>query len=149
MKGVTWDDDDKDVYFATSSSRIMVYKGMVQSCVLPKFYLNLKNPDFTTKFVIYDRRFSTNTSPRWLLTQPMKVIGHNEEINTLIGNVNWIRAREKAKSIADEDDPDCDIVNLVNSDVTKNIIQKCNTQDRPTMLEPLVDLGRSDSVNSD
>jgi len=149
LKGVTWDDDDNDVYFASFSSRTMVYKGMVQSCVLPEFYLDLKNPDFTTKFVIYHRRFSTNTSPRWPLAQPMRVIGHNGEINTLIGNVNWIRAREKAKSIADEDDPDCDIVDLVNSDVTENIIQKCNTQDRPTILEPLVDLGRSDSANLD
>ena len=63
--------------------------------------------------------------------------------------MNWIRAREKAKSIADADDPDCDISDLVSSGVTENIIQKCNTQDRPTILDPLVDLGRSDSSNLD
>jgi len=149
LRGLVYDDDDDVVYFASFSSRTIVFKGMVQSCILPEFYLDLKNPEYTTKFVIYHRRFSTNTNPSWPLAQPMRVLGHNGEINTLLGNVNWIRAREKAKSIADEDDPDCDITDLVDSDVTENIIQKCNTQDRPAILEPLIDLGRSDSSNLD
>ena len=52
------------VYVASFSSRTIVYKGMVQSCVLPKYYLDLQNPDYQTQFCIYHRRFSTNTNPR-------------------------------------------------------------------------------------
>jgi len=149
IRGLTWDDDDGEVYVASFSSRTIVYKGMVQSCILPEFYLDLKNPDYTTKFVIYHRRFSTNTNPRWPLAQPMRVLGHNGEINTLLGNVNWIKAREAAKIIATAEDSDCNIQDIVDKDVTVNIVQKCNTQDQPSILEPLIDLGRSDSSNLD
>jgi len=140
--GLVWDDDDGEVYVASFSSRTIVYKGMVQSCVLPQFYKDLKDPDYTTKFVIYHRRFSTNTSPRWPLAQPMRVVGHNGEINTLLGNVNWIKAREASKGKSDDMD-------LVDFDNTDNIVTMCNTQDIPAVLEPLVDLSRSDSANLD
>jgi len=149
QRDLEWDDDDGDTYIASFSSRTIVYKGMVQGCVLPQFYLDLRDPLYTTKFAIYHRRFSTNTNPRWPLAQPMRVVAHNGEINTLLGNVNWIRAREKAKSIADAEDPDCQLTEFVDSNVTENIITKCNTQDRPAILEPLIDLGRSDSANLD
>jgi len=145
--GLLWDDDDSEVYVASFSSRTIVYKGMVQGCVLPQFYKDLQNPDFTTKFAIYHRRFSTNTNPRWPLAQPMRVVGHNGEINTLLGNVNWIKAREASKSI-DMNDA-CDIQDLVDYENTDNILLKCNTQDNPTILDPLIDLGRSDSANLD
>jgi glutamate synthase (ferredoxin) len=145
--GLSWDDDDSEIYVASFSSRTIVYKGMVQGCVLPQFYKDLQNPDFTTKFAIYHRRFSTNTSPRWPLAQPMRVVGHNGEINTLLGNVNWIKAREASKSIDMNDS--CDIQDLVDYDSTDNILIKCNTQDNPTFLDPLIDLGRSDSANLD
>jgi len=143
-QGLTWDDSDGETYVASFSSRTIVYKGMVQGCVLPEFYLDLKDERYTTKFVIYHRRFSTNTNPRWPLAQPMRVVGHNGEINTLLGNVNWIRAREAQKSCdADE------VYDLVDYDNTENIVTMCDTQDLPTVLEPLIDLGRSDSANLD
>ena len=141
-QGLVWDDDDGDVYVASMSSRTIVYKGMVQSVVLPQFYKDLTNPDYTTKFVIYHRRFSTNTNPRWQLAQPMRVVGHNGEINTLLGNVNWVRAREAAKAGEIQDD-------FVDPKSTNNIVMMCNTQDIPQVLEPVVDLGRSDSANLD
>eukprot|EP01082_Thalassiosira_pseudonana_P009607 g8482.t1.1.5e17418a g8482 g8482.t1 contig3:198870-203696(-) len=142
--GLTWDDDDGEVYFASFSSQTIVYKGMVQGCVLPQFYKDLQNEDYTTKFVIYHRRFSTNTNPRWPLAQPMRVVGHNGEINTLLGNVNWVKAREKSKvlDVSQLDD-------LVDAEKTDNIVMLCNTQDVPSVLEPLVDLNRSDSANLD
>lgn len=146
---LVWDDDDSEVYVASFSSRTIVYKGMVQGCVLPQFYKDLQHPDFTTKFAIYHRRFSTNTNPRWPLAQPMRVVGHNGEINTLLGNVNWIKAREASKSIDLNVGEACDIQDLVDYDATDNILQKCNTQDNPTILDPLIDLGRSDSANLD
>lgn len=144
--GLVWGDDQSETYVASFSSRTIVYKGMVQGCVLPQFYKDLQNPDYTTKFAIYHRRFSTNTNPRWPLAQPMRVVGHNGEINTLVGNVNWVKAREAAKSI---EVGDCEIDDLVDAENTDNILQKCNTQDNPTILDPLIDLGRSDSANLD
>lgn len=138
-RGLIWDDDE--VYVASFSSRTIVYKGMVKSDVLPTFYKDLRNPDYTSKFVIYHRRFSTNTSPRWPLAQPMRVVGHNGEINTLLGNVNWVKAREAAKNGA--------VADLVGIDSTENIVTMCNTQDIPSFLEPVVDLSRSDSANLD
>jgi glutamate synthase (ferredoxin) len=137
------DEDAQDIYVASLSSRTIVYKGMVQSSVLPTFYKDLTDPDYTTKFVIYHRRFSTNTNPRWPLAQPMRILGHNGEINTLLGNVNWVKAREKAK------DSETEVQDLVDSENTDNIVMMCNTQDIPSVLEPVVDLSRSDSANLD
>jgi glutamate synthase (ferredoxin) len=150
-RGLVWEGGDSEVYVASLSSRTIVYKGMVQGCVLPQFYKDLTNEDYTTKFVIYHRRFSTNTNPRWPLAQPMRVVGHNGEINTLLGNVNWIKAREASKglSLADEAESDCNIKDLIDKESTDNILQKCNTQDNPNILDPLIDLGRSDSANLD
>jgi len=138
------EDGSEEVYFASLSSKTIVFKGMVQGCVLPQFYLDLQDEAFTTKFVIYHRRFSTNTTPKWPLAQPMRVVGHNGEINTLIGNVNWVKAREKSKTLPAEE-----LQDLVSKESTDNIVMMCNTQDVPNLLEPLVDLGRSDSANLD
>ena len=131
------DDGSDEVYFASFSSQTIVYKGMVQGCILPQFYKDLQNEQYTTQFVIYHRRFSTNTNPKWPLAQPMRVVGHNGEINTLIGNVNWVKAREKSKTLPEEE-----IKDLVNAENTDNIVMMCNTQDVPNLLEPLVDLSR-------
>ncbi|AFY71090.1 glutamate synthase (ferredoxin) [Thalassoporum mexicanum PCC 7367] len=84
----------KDFYIVSLSNRTIVYKGMVRSAVLGEFYSDLTNPDFITPFSIYHRRFSTNTMPKWPLAQPMRYLGHNGEINTLLGNVNWFHARQ-------------------------------------------------------
>ena len=62
--------------------------------VLAQFYADLQNPDYKSRFAIYHRRFSTNTMPKWPLAQPFRSLGHNGEINTLLGNINWMRARE-------------------------------------------------------
>lgn len=167
LRGLVWDDGDNEMYVASFSSRTIVYKGMVQSEVLSTFYKDLTNEDYTTKFIIYHRRFSTNTNPKWPLAQPMRVLGHNGEINTLLGNMNWIKAREASKGLPvrtefdiDEDSYEGpngdrsskfkgDIRDLVDYDATENIVTMCNTQDVPSVLEPLVDTGRSDSANLD
>ncbi len=83
-----------DFYICSFSSRTIVYKGMVRSEVLGQFYLDLQQPSYQSPFAIYHRRFSTNTMPKWHLAQPMRMLGHNGEINTLLGNINWMRARE-------------------------------------------------------
>ncbi|WP_448562456.1 glutamate synthase-related protein [Trichothermofontia sp.] len=83
----------ENFYVCSLSHRTIVYKGMVRSAVLGEFYLDLQNPAYESVFAIYHRRFSTNTMPRWPLAQPMRLLGHNGEINTLLGNINWMLAR--------------------------------------------------------
>lgn len=92
---------DKDVaaqslgfYVCSLSARTIVYKGMVQSEVLAQFYQDLTNEAYISPFAVYHRRFSTNTMPKWPLAQPMRLLGHNGEINTLLGNLNWMLARQ-------------------------------------------------------
>jgi glutamate synthase (ferredoxin) len=83
-----------DLYICSLSSRTVVYKGMVTSAVLPDFYPDLRDPGFVSPFAVLHRRFSTNTEPKWSLAQPMRMLAHNGEINTLLGNLAWMRARE-------------------------------------------------------
>jgi len=89
-----WGAGPGDLYFASLSGRTVVYKGMVRSEVLSAFYGDLRDQRFAVSFAVYHRRFSTNTLPRWPLAQPMRLLGHNGEINTLLGNLNWARAAE-------------------------------------------------------
>ncbi|MBF2063396.1 MAG: glutamate synthase subunit alpha [Calothrix sp. C42_A2020_038] len=84
----------EDFYIASLSSRTIVYKGMVRSAVLGEFYTDLQQSAYKSSFAVYHRRFSTNTMPKWPLAQPMRLLGHNGEINTLLGNINWMMARE-------------------------------------------------------
>lgn len=72
-----------ELYFCSLSNQTIVYKGMLRSEVLGRFYYDLQSELYTSPFAIYHRRFSTNTSPRWPLAQPMRFLGHNGEINTI------------------------------------------------------------------
>jgi glutamate synthase (ferredoxin) len=83
-----------DLYICSLSSRTVVYKGMVTAPVLPEFFPDLQDPAFISHFAVLHRRFSTNTAPKWSLAQPMRLLAHNGEINTLLGNLAWMRARE-------------------------------------------------------
>jgi len=83
-----------DLYVCSLSSRTIVYKGMVTAVVLPEFYADLRDPAYASAFAIFHRRFSTNTAPKWSLAQPMRLLAHNGEINTLEGNLEWMAARE-------------------------------------------------------
>ncbi|KAK4359624.1 hypothetical protein RND71_021853 [Anisodus tanguticus] len=83
-----------ELYFCSLSNQTIVYKGMLRSEVLGRFYYDLKSELYTSPLAIYHRRFSTNTSPRWPLAQPMRFLGHNGEINTIQGNLNWMQSRE-------------------------------------------------------
>ena len=82
-------------YICSFSCRTIVYKGMVRSVILGEFYQDLANSDYESTFAVYHRRFSTNTMPKWPFAQPMRILGHNGEINTLLGNINWMSNREK------------------------------------------------------
>jgi glutamate synthase domain-containing protein 2/glutamate synthase domain-containing protein 1/glutamate synthase domain-containing protein 3 len=82
------------LYIASSSSRTINYKGMLISFQLAAFYPDLKDERCTSALALVHSRFSTNTFPSWELAHPYRVICHNGEINTVRGNVNWMRARE-------------------------------------------------------
>nr|WP_277955937.1 glutamate synthase large subunit [Agromyces atrinae] len=83
-----------ELYFASLSSRTMVYKGMVTTLQLEPFYPDLSDERFTSKLALVHSRYSTNTFPSWPLAQPFRMIAHNGEINTVQGNRNWMRARQ-------------------------------------------------------
>ena len=81
-------------YFASLSTRTIVYKGMLTPEQLESFYPDLQSADFESALALVHSRFSTNTFPNWNRAQPLRYIAHNGEINTLRGNVSWMRARE-------------------------------------------------------
>ena len=83
-----------EVYFPSFSSRTIVYKGMLISEQVPGFFPDLVDPGFRSAMALVHSRFSTNTFPSWPLAHPFRLIAHNGEINTLRGNINWMRARE-------------------------------------------------------
>jgi len=112
-------------YICSFSCRTIVYKGMVRAEILGQFYLDLQNPAYQSRFAIYHRRFSTNTLPKWPLAQPMRLLGHNGEINTLLGNINWMSAREA------------------------NLTIPGWTPEQTACLHPIVNTENSDSYNLD
>jgi glutamate synthase domain-containing protein 2/glutamate synthase domain-containing protein 1/glutamate synthase domain-containing protein 3 len=82
------------VQIPSFSSKTLVYKGMLMAPQLPKYYPDLRDPRVTSRMALVHSRFSTNTFPSWELAHPFRMLAHNGEINTLRGNVNWMRARE-------------------------------------------------------
>src|SRR5580692_9563243 len=81
-------------HWASFSSRTVVYKGMLTAAQLAGFYPDLVDERVTSALALVHARFSTNVLPRWDLAQPFRLSAHNGEINTLRGNVNWMRARQ-------------------------------------------------------
>ena len=82
-------------YICSFSSKSIIYKGMFLAEALSDFYTDLKDERFISRYAIFHQRFSTNTAPSWDLAQPFRSIAHNGEINTLKGNVNWMKVHEE------------------------------------------------------
>jgi glutamate synthase (NADPH/NADH) large chain len=85
-----------DFYFTSFSSRTIVYKGMLLADQVGEYYLDLSDERMVSALALVHQRFSTNTFPTWDLAHPFRMIAHNGEINTLRGNVNWMRARKNS-----------------------------------------------------
>ncbi len=83
-----------ETYIASLSARSIVYKGLLLGSNLADFYPDLRDSTYVTALAVYHQRYSTNTFPTWDRAQPFRMLSHNGEINTLQGNVNWMRARE-------------------------------------------------------
>ncbi|MGH3487098.1 MAG: glutamate synthase central domain-containing protein, partial [Actinopolymorphaceae bacterium] len=87
-------ENDTDVYFPSLSSRTLVYKGMLTTEQLEPFFPDLSDRRVESAIALVHSRFSTNTFPSWPLAHPYRYLAHNGEINTVMGNRNWMRARE-------------------------------------------------------
>ncbi len=85
----------KEFYVPSFSARTLVYKGLLLADQVGNYYRDLQDPRVVSALALVHQRFSTNTFPTWDLSHPFRFIAHNGEINTLRGNVNWIRAREQ------------------------------------------------------
>ncbi len=114
--------DKAEIYFASFSHKIIVYKGQLTTYQVGHYYTDLRDERMVSAFGLIHSRFATNTFPSWKLAHPFRYIAHNGEINTLKGNLNWLRAGE-------------------NSFVTKYF-----TPEEMEMLSPIVDEGQSDSA---
>ncbi|MEL6607385.1 MAG: glutamate synthase large subunit [Pseudomonadota bacterium] len=82
------------LYLASLSCRSIIYKGMMLAEQVAEFYPDLMDERFESAFALYHQRYSTNTFPQWWLAQPFRMLAHNGEINTLKGNVNWMKSHE-------------------------------------------------------
>jgi glutamate synthase (NADPH/NADH) large chain len=93
-------------YVCSLSARSLIYKGMVRAELLDQLYPDLLDPTFEAAYAIFHQRYSTNTFPEWRLAQPFRMLAHNGEINTLKGNLNWMRSHEirmTAQAFGDHD----------------------------------------------
>ncbi len=82
------------LYIASMSCRSIIYKGMMLAEQVADFYPDLMDDRFESAFALYHQRYSTNTFPQWWLAQPFRMLAHNGEINTLKGNLNWMKSHE-------------------------------------------------------
>jgi glutamate synthase (NADPH) large chain len=119
------DGTKEQFYFSSLSSSTVSYKGQLTTDQLKYYFPDLKNQDVVSAFAIVHSRFSTNTFPSWKLAQPFRYIAHNGEINTVKGNVNWIRAAEST------------------------FYSEFFTEKEMQMILPICDKGNSDSAQLD
>ena len=115
--------DNKDFYICSLSNKNLIYKGMLTSGQLRRYFPDLSNDYFTSGLALVHSRFSTNTFPTWSLAQPFRLLAHNGEINTIRGNRGWMKARES----------------VLNSEALGDIKD----------LRPIVQEGMSDSASLD
>ncbi|WP_341842056.1 glutamate synthase large subunit [Chitinophaga caseinilytica] len=111
-----------EIYFASFSHKTVVYKGQLTTYQVGHYYPDLRDERMVSAFGLIHSRFATNTFPSWKLAHPFRFIAHNGEINTLKGNLNWLRAGESS------------------------FLTKYFTKEEMEMLSPIVDEGQSDSA---
>ncbi len=87
-----------DCYVVSLSHRTLIYKGLLAPKELACFYLDLADPRYTSAIAVFHQRYSTNTFPSWSLAQPLRLLAHNGEVNTVQGNRNWMAASEGSLS---------------------------------------------------
>ena len=129
-------------YICSFSSKSIIYKGMFLAESLADFYTDLKDKRFISRYAIFHQRFSTNTAPSWDLAQPFRSIAHNGEINTLKGNVNWMKVHEEEMSSPVFDDIENlkPVIPAGNSDSASldNVFELLNISGQPAPLAKLM-----------
>ena len=108
-----------ELYVCSLSSRDIVYKGMFLAQDIDNFYIDLKDERFVSRVAIFHQRYSTNTFPEWRLAQPFRMLAHNGEINTLKGNVNWMKSHEirmTSETFGDDDEDTKPVIQPGSSD---------------------------------
>lgn len=116
---------EHDFYIATCSYKTICYKGMFTTEQVEQYFHDLQDDDVESALAVVHSRFATNTTPRWKLAQPFRYIAHNGEINTVVGNVNWMKSRTA-------------------------ILESSNfSAEELKMLQPICDHSQSDSANLD
>src|SRR5690625_2913161 len=85
--------EDSAMYVISLNTGVIAYKGLMMPVDLPRFFTDLADPRLETAICVFHQRFSTNTLPKWPLAQPFRMLAHNGEINTVVGNRNWSVAR--------------------------------------------------------
>ena len=95
-RGADQDDPAAGTYIVSFSTSTVVYKGLMVAPQLSRFYPDLTNPQTVSALALFHQRYATNTLPNWNIAQPFRYVAHNGEINTLLGNRNWMRARGPA-----------------------------------------------------
>ncbi len=83
-----------ECYIVSFSHRTLIYKGLLAPSELAHFYLDLADPRYASAIAVFHQRYSTNTFPSWPLAQPLRLLAHNGEVNTVQGNRNWMAASE-------------------------------------------------------
>ena len=102
-----------DFYICSLSCRSIIYKGLFKAEQLTSFYPDLLDERFISNFAIFHQRFSTNTAPAWHLAQPFRILAHNGEINTLRGNVNFMRSHEATMTCTAFEGVEADLIPVV------------------------------------
>jgi len=128
--------ENKHAYLPSLSSNTLIYKGMLSADQIATMYPDLTDPDLESALALVHQRFSTNTFPSWPLAHPYRYIAHNGEINTLRGNINWMKARE---ALCRSDALGADLAKVL--PVTRDGLSDSATFDN--VLEFLVMTGRS------
>lgn len=105
-------------YVVSLSSKMVTYKGLLNSPQVRKFFLDLKSPHYKTSFAVFHQRFATNTFPDWTRAQPFRMMAHNGEINTVRGNRNAMRSREFSADHGVWGDRFVDLAPLVQEDMS-------------------------------
>ncbi len=136
--------ENEDFYICSLSNKNIIYKGMLTSGQLRRYFPDLSNEYFTSGLALVHSRFSTNTFPKWKLAQPFRLLAHNGEINTIRGNRGWMKARESVLLAAPSSIPEGDTMGHAR-----------NTNEAPseavwgTDIAPIVQEGMSDSASLD
>jgi len=132
----------KDFYICSFSSKSIIYKGMFLAETLSDFYPDLQDKRFISRFAIFHQRYSTNTFPSWDLAQPFRALAHNGEINTLKGNINWMKVHEEKMSseVFKEMENLKPVINSGNSDsaALDNVFELLNRAGQPAPLAKLM-----------